>query len=55
MGLCAGSILGFLFRKYTYYASGDFMMNDGLVIFANNVDAKFLLEEVSGSRAEGEN
>jgi hypothetical protein len=55
MGLCAGSILSLLFCKYTYYTSSDFVMNDGLVIFANNIDAKFLLEDMSGSRVEGEN
>jgi hypothetical protein len=47
MRLYTSSELGLLLGKHTYDTSSDFVMNDSLVIFANNVDAEFLLEEVS--------
>ena len=44
MRLDAGSELGFLFGKDANDASSNFMMNNCLVVFANNVDAEFLFE-----------
>lgn len=46
MRLDAGSKLGFLLSKDTNDASGDLVMNDCLVVFADDVDAKFLIEEM---------
>lgn len=49
MRLDAGSELGFLFGKDANDASSNFMMNNCLVVFANNVDAEFLFEEMDES------
>ena len=46
MRLDAGSELGFLFGKDANDASSNFMMNNCLVVFANNVDTEFLFEEM---------
>jgi hypothetical protein len=42
----AGSKLGFLLSKHTNDASGDLVMNDCLVVFADDVDSKFLIKEM---------
>jgi len=44
MRLDTGSELGFLFGKHANDASSDFVMNNCLVVFADNVNAKFLFE-----------
>jgi hypothetical protein len=36
----------FLFGKHTNDTSSNFVMNYGLVVFADNVDAKFLFEKM---------
>jgi hypothetical protein len=60
--LNAGGKLCFLLSEHANDASSDFVMNDCFVVFADDVDAKFLIEEVSmrgrddwrgGSREEG--
>lgn len=62
MRLNAGGKLCFLLSEHANDASSDFVMNDCFVVFADDVDAKFLIEEVSmrgrddrrgGSREEG--
>lgn len=40
--LSTGSNLGILFRKNADGACGDFMVDDGLVVFADDVDTEFL-------------
>jgi hypothetical protein len=45
--LDAGSKLCFLFCKHANDARSDLMMNDCFVVFTNDVNAKFLIEEVS--------
>jgi hypothetical protein len=46
MRLDAGSELGFLFGKHANNASSDFVMDNCLVVFADDVNAKFLFEEM---------
>ena len=41
---CPCGDLDVLFVEDTHYPSSDFMMDNGLVILANDVDAKFLEE-----------
>ena len=41
-----GGGLSVLFVEDAENARSDFMMDDGLVVFADNVDAKFLIEFV---------
>ena len=62
MRLNAGGMLCFLLSEHANDASSDFVMNDCFVVFADDVDAKFLIEKVSmrvrgdrrgGSREEG--
>jgi hypothetical protein len=50
MRLDAGSELGFLLSQYANDASSDFVMNDCLVVLADDVDAKFLIEEMRYQR-----
>lgn len=40
--LGASSYMGILFRKDADDASGNLVMNDGLVVFPDNVDTKLL-------------
>jgi hypothetical protein len=50
----AGSELGFLFGKHANDASGHFVMDNCLVVFSDDVNAKFLLQEISEhSKREG--
>lgn len=46
MLLRAGSDLRILLREYTEDPGGDFMVNYGLVVLTDNVDAKFLCARV---------
>lgn len=50
MRLYAGSELGFLFSQHANDASSDFVMNDSLVVLADDIDAKFLIKEMSTRR-----
>jgi hypothetical protein len=50
MRLYAGSKLGFLLSQHANDASSDFVMDDCLVVLADDVDAKFLIEEMSTRR-----
>jgi hypothetical protein len=43
----AGSELGFLLGKHAYDASSDFVMNDCLVVFTDDVNSEFLEKETS--------
>ena len=45
MRLDTSSELCFLLSKHTNDTSSDLVMNDGLVIFADDVDTKFLFKE----------
>ena len=47
MRLYAGSELGFLFGKHANNASSDFMMNNCFVVFTDNINTKFLFEEMN--------
>ncbi len=47
MRLDTGSELGFLFGKHANDASSDFVMDNCLVVFADNVYAKFLFGEMT--------
>ena len=46
MRVNAGSEFSFLFGKDANDASSNFMMHHCFVVFANNVNAKFLFEEM---------
>ena len=46
MRVDAGSEFSFLFGKDANDASSNFMMNNCLVVFANDIDAEFLFEEM---------
>ena len=46
MRLDTSSELCFLLGKYANDMGSDFVMNSGLVIFADDVDTKFLFEEI---------
>jgi hypothetical protein len=41
-----GSELGFLFGKHTNDTSSDLVMDNCVVVFANDVNARFLFEEM---------
>lgn len=46
--LCARSDLDILFREYTDHASGDFVVDHGLVVLADDINAKFLQKDTPG-------
>lgn len=47
MRLYAGSELGFLFGKYANNTGSNFMMNNCFVVFTDNINTKFLFEEMN--------
>jgi hypothetical protein len=53
--LNTSSELCFLLSEDANDTSSDFVMNYGLVIFADDVDTKFLLEEIENGRTMMEN
>jgi hypothetical protein len=47
MILDVGNEQGFLLSQHANEASSDFVMNDCLVVLTDDIDAKFLIEEMS--------
>ena len=54
MRLDTGSELGFLFCQHADDSSSNLVMNDRLVVLANNVNTKFLLKEMDHQSAVSE-
>ena len=53
MRLDTSSELCFLLGKHASDPGSDLMMNYGLVIFADNVDTKFLFKKIENGKKEG--
>ena len=45
---CPRGNLDVLFIEYAHHPGGNFVVNDGLVVFANDVNAEFLQEKRKG-------